>query len=108
MNTLETYLIAVRPWSFSASMMPVFLGSALAYPTLQAVSILVLLLTCISALCVHAAGNLFNRYVAMKIKNLFLTFNFPAIMITYVVLMFRPIAMTKKKCMIPIILMIEH
>ena len=60
MGTLETYLIAVRPWSFSASMMPVLLGSALAYPSIRTMSFLVVLLTCISALCVHAAGNLFN------------------------------------------------
>ncbi|CAF3729878.1 unnamed protein product [Rotaria sp. Silwood1] len=62
MNTLENYLIAVRPWSFSTSMMPVLLGSALAYPSLRAMSIIVLLLTSISALCVHAAANLFNTY----------------------------------------------
>ncbi|CAF4721106.1 unnamed protein product, partial [Rotaria magnacalcarata] len=41
-------------------MMPVLLGTALAYPSLRAMSIIVLLLTCISALCVHAAANLFN------------------------------------------------
>ena len=63
MGTLETYLAAVRPWSFSASLMPVLLGSALAYPSIRTVSCLVLLLTCLSALCVHAAANLFNTYV---------------------------------------------
>ena len=60
MGTLETYLAAVRPWSFSASLMPVLLGSALAYPPICTVSCAVLLLTCVSALCVHAAANLFN------------------------------------------------
>ncbi|CAF1057635.1 unnamed protein product [Rotaria sordida] len=62
MHTLEKYLIAVRPWSFSTSMMPVLLGNALAYPSLRAISIIVLLLTSLSALCVHAAANLFNTY----------------------------------------------
>lgn len=60
MGTFENYLLAVRPWSFSASLMPVLLGSALAYPSLRVLSIPVVLLTCISALCVHAAANLFN------------------------------------------------
>ena len=63
MNTLENYLLAVRPWSFTASIMPVLLGSALAYPSLRTMSFVVLFLTCISALCVHAAANLFNTYV---------------------------------------------
>jgi 1,4-dihydroxy-2-naphthoate octaprenyltransferase len=63
METFETYLLAVRPWSFSASMMPVLLGTALAYPSLRTISLVVLFLTCISTLCVHAAANLFNTYV---------------------------------------------
>jgi len=67
MGTLENYLLAVRPWSFSASMMPVLLGSALAYSSLHTMSFLVLFLTCISALCVHAAANLFNTYVNKKL-----------------------------------------
>ncbi|UJR09651.1 hypothetical protein I4U23_013885 [Adineta vaga] len=62
MNTLEKYLLAVRPWSFTASMMPLLLGSALAYSSVRTLSIPVLLLTCVSALCVHAAANLFNTY----------------------------------------------
>ena len=66
MDTLETYLLAVRPWSFSASMMPVLLGNALAYPPLRAMSFLVLFLTCLSTLCVHAAANLFNTYVDLS------------------------------------------
>jgi len=62
MGTLETYLFAVRPWLFSASMMPVLLSSALAYPSLRTMSVVVFFLTCISTLCVHAAANLFNTY----------------------------------------------
>jgi 1,4-dihydroxy-2-naphthoate octaprenyltransferase len=67
MGTFENYLLAVRPWSFTASMMPVLLGSALAYPSLQTMSFIVLSLTCISALCVHAAANLFNTYANKKL-----------------------------------------
>lgn len=63
MGHLENYLLAVRPWSFTASLMPILLGSALAYPSLQTISFLVLFLTCTSVLCVHAAANLFNTYV---------------------------------------------
>ncbi|CAF1403579.1 unnamed protein product [Adineta ricciae] len=42
--------------------MPLLLGSALAYSSVQTLSLSVLLLTCVSALCVHAAANLFNTY----------------------------------------------
>jgi len=63
MDTLENYLLAVRPWSFPAGIMPILLGNALAYPSLRTMSFIVLFLTCISAICVHAAANLFNTYV---------------------------------------------
>jgi 1,4-dihydroxy-2-naphthoate octaprenyltransferase len=76
MNTLETYLLAVRPWSFTASLMPLLLGTALAYPSLRAMSIIVLFLTCISALCVHAAANLFNTYVKINSSILFSCFDY--------------------------------
>ncbi|CAF0785578.1 unnamed protein product [Didymodactylos carnosus] len=56
----------MRPWSFSASLMPVLLGSALAYPHIYDISIILLILTGLSALCVHAAGNLFNTYYDFK------------------------------------------
>lgn len=69
MGTLENYLLAVRPWSFTASLMPILLGSALAYPSLQTVSFLALFLTCTSVLCVHAAANLFNTYVETELKD---------------------------------------
>lgn len=58
----RTYVDAMRPWSFSASITPVALGTALAW-TLHAVfSPCVLLGTATTALCVHAAGNLVNTY----------------------------------------------
>lgn len=68
MGTLENYLLAVRPWSFTASLMPILLGNALAYPSLRTISFLVLFLTCLSVLCVHAAANLFNTYVERREK----------------------------------------
>ncbi|CAF1387438.1 unnamed protein product, partial [Didymodactylos carnosus] len=40
--------------------------SALAYPHVNDISVIVLILTSLSALCVHAAGNLFNTYYDFK------------------------------------------
>lgn len=59
---LQHYIVALRPWSFTASITPVALGSMLAYKTHEEFSILVFILVCICALCVHAAGNLVNTY----------------------------------------------
>ena len=56
------YLIALRPWSFAASITPVALGSALAYKATGQFGIIIFLLTLVSALSVHAAGNLVNTY----------------------------------------------
>lgn len=69
MDKLTSYMIALRPWSFSASLTPVMLGSALAYnhlPTGEPFSCLVLVLTLVCALCVHGAGNLVNTYYDYK------------------------------------------
>jgi 1,4-dihydroxy-2-naphthoate octaprenyltransferase len=67
-DRIKIYLIALRPWSFSASLTPVLLGSSLAYNSLPAdefrVSIVFLSLVC--ALCVHGAGNLVNTYYDFK------------------------------------------
>ena len=62
MDRLEKYFLAVRPWSFTTSMMPVLIGNALAYQSFQTLSLTILILTLISALCVHSAANLFNTY----------------------------------------------
>ena len=56
------YLVALRPWSFAASFTPVSLGSALAYKATGQFGILIFILTLLSALSVHAAGNLVNTY----------------------------------------------
>ncbi|CAF0726715.1 unnamed protein product [Brachionus calyciflorus] len=64
MAKFKSYLIALRPWSFSASLTPVLLGNALAFNS--NFSLAILLLTLISALCVHGAGNLVNTYYDYK------------------------------------------
>ena len=59
---LSCYVEALRPWSFSASLMPVLLGCALAHKTSGEFSPAILILTALCALSVHAAGNLVNTY----------------------------------------------
>ena len=59
---LSCYLIALRPWSLPASLIPVALGSCLAYKSQDVFSLPILLTTVLTALCVHAAGNLVNTY----------------------------------------------
>lgn len=67
MNKLKNFLIALRPWSFSASLTPVLLGSVLAYKQQEAnFEFLTLLLTLVITLCVHGAGNLVNTYYDYK------------------------------------------
>lgn len=56
------YVLALRPWSFSASLTPVALGSALAYKLEGSVDLLVLLVCAVAVLLVHGAGNLVNTY----------------------------------------------
>ena len=61
---LSKYLAALRPWSFTSSFTPVALGSALALSHVEfdQFSLLISLITCLTALSVHAAGNLVNTY----------------------------------------------
>lgn len=61
LKKVSAYVLALRPWSFSASLTPVFLGCALAHK-LQPASFVTLLLTALTALSVHAAGNVVNTY----------------------------------------------
>lgn len=63
---LKSYLIALRPWSFSASLTPVLLGNVLAFNSSNQFSLTILILTLTSALCVHAAGNLVNTFYDYK------------------------------------------
>jgi 1,4-dihydroxy-2-naphthoate octaprenyltransferase, putative len=59
---VSNYLLALRPWSFSASFTPVALGAVLAYRTTWEFNFLIFILNLISVFCVHGAGNLINTY----------------------------------------------
>ena len=61
-SRLSSYVIALRPWSLTASLTPVALGSCLAYKQLDTFNLWIFLITCAVALSVHAAGNLVNSY----------------------------------------------
>ncbi|XP_070206985.1 ubiA prenyltransferase domain-containing protein 1-like [Littorina saxatilis] len=61
-SVLTSYLFALRPWSFTASITPVALGSTLAYKSTGSFDALIFCTTVFTALCVHAAGNLVNTY----------------------------------------------
>lgn len=57
--SLRDWLIATRPWSFTASSIPIFLGAALAWNQGH-VDIPLFVLTLIGAVLIHAGTNLFN------------------------------------------------
>lgn len=61
---LKTYLLALRPWSLSASLVPTLLGSALAYRSSSPheFNFLTFLLTIFTVVTVHGAGNVVNTY----------------------------------------------
>ncbi|XP_073961272.1 ubiA prenyltransferase domain-containing heix [Choristoneura fumiferana] len=61
---VRTYVVALRPWSLSASLLPTLLGAALAWrlPGERAFSWPALLLTLCTVLPVHGAGNVVNTY----------------------------------------------
>lgn len=61
---LRTYVLALRPWSLSGSLLPTLLGAALAYrlPGENGFSWLTLLLTVCTVIPVHGAGNVINTY----------------------------------------------
>lgn len=61
-SRLSSYVLALRPWSFSASFIPVCLGCALAHKTCGHVDLIIFMVTCLTALSVHGAGNLVNTY----------------------------------------------
>ena len=60
MNKFKNLFIALRPWSFSASLTPVLLGSVLAYNKLvlpnENFQFIILVLTLLITICVHGAG----------------------------------------------------
>ena len=57
-----TYFLALRPWSFTATLTAVALGTAVAYRAVATFHLWTLLTTCLTALSIHAAGNLINTY----------------------------------------------
>ncbi|KAG8434779.1 hypothetical protein GDO86_012939 [Hymenochirus boettgeri] len=57
-----TYVLALRPWSFSASLTPVALGSAIAYRTEGSLDLFIFVVCAVAVLSVHGAGNLVNTY----------------------------------------------
>lgn len=61
---LKTYLLALRPWSLSASLVPTLLGSALAFRSQWSseFSFITFFLTAFTAVTVHCAGNVVNTY----------------------------------------------
>lgn len=61
-DVAKNYVVALRPWSFSASLVPLLLGTALAYKESNDVNIPVFFFTAIAILSVHGAGNLVNTY----------------------------------------------
>lgn len=56
---LKIYLLALRPWSLSASLVPTLLGSALAYrsSTPHEFNLLTFIFTIFTVVTVHGAGN---------------------------------------------------
>ncbi|XP_053137017.1 ubiA prenyltransferase domain-containing protein 1 [Hemicordylus capensis] len=57
-----SYVLALRPWSFSASLTPVALGTALAYRSQGTLDPGLLVGSAVTVLAVHGAGNLVNTY----------------------------------------------
>lgn len=61
-SSLTKYLTALRPWSFSASLIPVILGTVFGFQEAQTINVFTAILASISVLSVHGAGNLVNTY----------------------------------------------
>ncbi|XP_065217459.1 ubiA prenyltransferase domain-containing protein 1 homolog [Planococcus citri] len=61
---LSSYLIALRPWSWSVSLIPTLLGCTIAFKLNpdKDFSWIIMILTALTVLCVHGAGNLVNTY----------------------------------------------
>lgn len=59
---IKTYLLALRPWSLSASLVPTILGSALSYRSSHEFNFITFLLTIFTVITVHGAGNVVNTY----------------------------------------------
>lgn len=57
-----SYLLALRPWSFSTSLIPVVLGALLGWKSTGEINIMLMMITAVAVICVHASGNLVNTY----------------------------------------------
>ena len=58
----NNYIAALRPWSFSASLIPVMLGTVLCWKEIGKFSFILSILGGLVVIFVHAAGNLVNTY----------------------------------------------
>lgn len=61
-DSLKKYISALRPWSFSASLTPVMLGTAMGWKETGQLNVLSAIFACVSVIAVHGAGNLVNTY----------------------------------------------
>lgn len=61
---LSSYVLALRPWSLSASLMPTLLGSTIAYKYSgpSEFNYITLVFTIFTIVSVHGAGNVVNTY----------------------------------------------
>lgn len=59
---MRRYWTALRPWSFSASLTAMILGSTLAYKSIGTLNPIVCVASSFAVLFVHGAGNLVNTY----------------------------------------------
>lgn len=64
LRKVKSYLMAVRPWSFSASLVPTILGVVLACRSSgpHELNIITVLLAILTVIMVHGAGNFVNTY----------------------------------------------
>ena len=62
MTNITTYVTAVRPQMFPLSLIPVLLGAVLGYKCCGQFNVGLFLVTVISIVSIHAAGNLVNTY----------------------------------------------
>lgn len=62
MNTLNPWILAIRPKTLFASLGPVILGLAIVYSEFQQINLILALLTALCALLLQASSNLINDY----------------------------------------------
>lgn len=63
---MKSYLISLRPWSFTASSMAVLIGTVTAWKSRENFDMLRLILTLLTVLASHSAGNLVNTLYDYK------------------------------------------